>query len=96
MASGLAVVAFYYAAAHAHLESWSNGVKVPLGDGDAFVAAALAAAEDPIRLAQMGRAARETALGMGWGQVLAVFEGHLREVVRRRGQGTAGTAAALS
>jgi glycosyltransferase involved in cell wall biosynthesis len=84
MASGLPVVAFDYAAAHSHIVSWSNGVKAPVGDRAAFAAVALAAADNPVRLGQMGRAARETAMVLGWGQVLAVFEGHLYAVIRRR------------
>lgn len=87
MASGLPVVAFDYAAARGHIASWANGVRVPVGDRAAFAAAAVAAADNPMRLAQMGQAARETALGLSWGRVLAIFEGHLLAVTRRRGRG---------
>lgn len=84
MASGLPVVAFDYAAAHAHLEPWVNGVLVPLGDRAAFVAAALAAADDPVRRRRLGEAARRTALGLGWERVVATFETTLREVIDQR------------
>ena len=46
MASGLAVVAFDYAAARQHIANGENGFSVPFGEEDAFVAAAVAAAQD--------------------------------------------------
>lgn len=40
MASGLAIVAFDYAAAHEHIEHGENGVLAPMGEGAAFERAA--------------------------------------------------------
>lgn len=57
MSSGLTVVAFDYAAAHAHLTSGHNGLLAPFGDAEAFIAAAARAAT-PTVLAKMGPAAR--------------------------------------
>jgi Glycosyl transferases group 1 len=51
MASGLAVVAYDYAAARVHVRSGESGVLVPCGQPDAFVAAAgLAAAPEGLSL----------------------------------------------
>lgn len=60
MASGLAVVAFDYAAARAHLNSGRDGLSVPFGDKAAFVSAAVALAREPARLENLGRAARQS------------------------------------
>jgi glycosyltransferase involved in cell wall biosynthesis len=57
MASGLAMVAFDYAAARAHVESGRGGLLAPFGDGEAFVAAATALVRDNA-LDTMGQAAR--------------------------------------
>lgn len=58
MASGLAVAAFDYAAARAHVEPGLRGLLAPFGDADAFVAAATALARDADALEAMGQAAR--------------------------------------
>ncbi len=58
MASGLAVAAFDYAAARAHVEPGLSGLLAPFGDADAFVAAATALARDADALEAMGQAAR--------------------------------------
>src|ERR1041384_4122383 len=60
MASGLAVIAFDYAAAGELIESGVNGVAVPLGDGAGFVSRAAALAAEPARLGEMGERARAT------------------------------------
>ncbi len=58
MASGLAMAAFDYAAARAHVEPGLSGLLAPFGDADAFVAAATALAGDADALEAMGQAAR--------------------------------------
>lgn len=58
MASGLAVAAFDYAAARAHVEPGLSGLLAPFGDADAFVAAATALAGNADALEAMGQAAR--------------------------------------
>lgn len=58
MASGLAVAAFDYAAARAHVEPGLSGLLAPFGDADAFVVAATALARDADALEAMGQAAR--------------------------------------
>ena len=67
MASGLPVVAFDYAAAAQVIADGEQGVRVPFGDGRAFVDAAVALAFDPERRERLGtcgaRARPATRLG---------------------------------
>ena len=78
MASGLVVLAFDYAAARQHVRPGANGVTVPLDESQAF----LAAVEDLLarRAAwpALRAAARETALGLTWENIVAQFEDELR------------------
>lgn len=59
MASGLPVVAFDYGAAREHIADTGCGVRVPMGDATAFVAAASAIADDRPGRDEMGRRARQ-------------------------------------
>lgn len=59
MASGLAMAAFDYAAARAHVEPGRGGLLAPFGDTEAFVAAATLLACDSSALETMGQAARQ-------------------------------------
>ena len=74
MASGLAVVAYDYAAAGAHIADGESGVLAPRGDAAAFVEGAAALACIPERLPPMRRAARERAAAIGWAGVVSAFE----------------------
>ena len=62
LASGLPVVAFDYAAAHAHVQPGHCGVLAPFGDAETFIAATTRLIQDPNQLAVMGQAARYAAL----------------------------------
>jgi glycosyltransferase involved in cell wall biosynthesis len=89
MASGLAVNAFDYAAAHEHIRHGENGFLVPRGDEEGFVGCALAAAADTDRLRCIGIAARDTAETLSWPRVIADVEKNLYEVLdSREGQGS--------
>ncbi len=83
MASGLAVVAFDYAAAARFVRSGINGALAPFGDAAAFVAAARRTAADLAHCRALGAAARTTALGLDWDGVVARFEDVLAGVMRR-------------
>src|SRR5262245_59186244 len=74
MASGLAVVAYDYAAAGEHVVDGESGVLAPRGDAAAFVDGAAALACFPERLPPMRRAARERAAAIGWARVVSAFE----------------------
>jgi glycosyltransferase involved in cell wall biosynthesis len=86
MSSGLAVVAFDYAAAARFIRSGTNGVLVPFGDADAFVAAAARTAADLARCRALGAQARATARELDWEGVVAQFEGVVASVLRRARQ----------
>jgi glycosyltransferase involved in cell wall biosynthesis len=84
MASGLAVVAFDYAAAAEHVMAGSNGLTVPFGDEPAFIEqAAWLAHHGPARR-EMARAARATAMQLSWAGVFERLEAHY---LRLAGQG---------
>ena len=74
MASRLAVVAYDYAAAGAHLRAGDSGVLVPRGASGAFVSAAVKAAQAPATVARMRERAREAALALDWDAVVDGFE----------------------
>jgi glycosyltransferase involved in cell wall biosynthesis len=78
MASGLAVVAFDYAAAQMHIDPGQEGQLVQLGEHDAYIAAAAALAEQPDRVAQLRVAARRKAQRLDWQGVADRFEWLLR------------------
>lgn len=74
MASGLAVVAFDYGAAHEHIRDGSNGTLVAPGDENAFVheAVALSAALPDAR--RLGAEAARTAQALSWDRVVHQLE----------------------
>jgi glycosyltransferase involved in cell wall biosynthesis len=77
MASGLAVVAFDYAAAGELIESGVNGVVVPRGERESFVSCAATLAAEPTRLREIGERARATCAEHSWERVVQQLEGVL-------------------
>ena len=73
MASGLAVVAYDYAAAHHHIRQGANGVLVPLGKRDEFIDAALAIAGAEQYLPRLRQAARAHAAALDWQRIVQRF-----------------------
>jgi glycosyltransferase involved in cell wall biosynthesis len=84
MASGLAVLAYDYAAARQHIAHEGSGLLAPFGDSAAFVRLATALASDPARVQSLRLRARAVAEGIDWEQVFADFEGVLVDVMRRQ------------
>lgn len=74
MASGLAVLAFDYAAAAQLIRSWDNGVVAPIDDAEQFVECARALANDLPRVRAMGARGRETTSVLGWDRILEQIE----------------------
>ena len=66
MASGLAVLAFDYAAAHQHIRHQKNGCTVPLNDTTGFIQTALELALNPQLRQQVGQAAAHTTQTLTW------------------------------
>ena len=74
MASGLAVVAYDYAAASEVVHHGASGLLVPFGDVASFTAHVAALAADPERVRRLGGNARRAALERGWDRVVAELE----------------------
>ncbi len=74
MASGVAVVAYRYAAAAEIVEHDASGCAVPPGDARAYVDAAVALALDDARRAEMGLRAQAGMAARDWGRVVLSFE----------------------
>lgn len=80
MASGLAVVAYDYAAARQHIVDGLNGFAVPYKDEAAFVASALRAVKSD--LAEVRSLARASARKVRWKKVIKRFEKQLERLVQ--------------
>jgi glycosyltransferase involved in cell wall biosynthesis len=81
MASGLAVVAYDYAAARQHIVHGRSGLLAPVNDRIRFIEQAAALARDLPRVRMLGRHAREVAIPLGWDKVVADFEDVLRDSI---------------
>jgi glycosyltransferase involved in cell wall biosynthesis len=79
MASGLAVVAYRYAAARQHIEDGVNGLLAEPGDRAGFIGHAVSLAHEPRRARELGRAARIAAAPVSWERITADFDAVLRE-----------------
>jgi glycosyltransferase involved in cell wall biosynthesis len=86
LASGLAVVAYDYAAARMHVVAGETGCLVPFGDARAFVEAAAALARSPERVDRMRRQARASVAGLRWERVVERFEELLLAAARPRSE----------
>ena len=82
MASGLAVVAYDYAAAREHIQHQHNGLLVEAGDAGSFCQAAKELIVKPGEIARLRAAAATSAMSIGWQQVFREFEQQLFEVIR--------------
>lgn len=74
MASGLAVVAFDYAAAAENIVHGSSGLLAQFDDTAAFVQQAAALAADPARIREFGLRARAATEQLAWDRVIGQFE----------------------
>ncbi|MFP4280090.1 MAG: glycosyltransferase family 4 protein [Halochromatium sp.] len=81
LASGLAPIAFDYAAAREHLRHGENGYSVAMADRAAFLAQAEQAVSDPEQLRRLGHEARRTAESLSWERVIRELERHLFSVI---------------
>lgn len=82
LASGLPTVAYRSAAAAELIADGLEGVTVSPGDEAAFIAAAVALAEDDALRSRLARAARQRAWVCSWEQVVMDFEDVLRNACR--------------
>jgi glycosyltransferase involved in cell wall biosynthesis len=94
MASGLAVVAYDYAAARQHIVHGRSGLLARVDDRISFIEHAAALACDLPRARALGRRAREVAEPLGWDRVVADFESVLCETIADSDTAAQGRAAA--
>jgi glycosyltransferase involved in cell wall biosynthesis len=78
LASGLAVVAYDYAAAGQHIRPYENGLTAPCGNEALFLQQALTLLQDDALRRTVRANARRQALTQGWAQIGAQFESLLR------------------
>ncbi len=81
MASGIAVIAYDYAAAAEHIQHGRNGLVADFDNAPEFIALAANLAGDTQRIASLGRRARETAERIDWEAVHSEFETALRDAI---------------
>ncbi len=74
MASGLAVVAFDYAAARRHIVHGQNGLLAPCGDQAAFIESASRLANEPALRRTLGQAAHQAVLAFDWEHICQQLE----------------------
>jgi glycosyltransferase involved in cell wall biosynthesis len=86
MASGLAVVAYRYAAARQHLQHGRSALLAETGDRAAFIAHAERLARSPDLVRALGRAARAAAEPISWERITRDFESVLADVASPRGE----------
>ncbi len=85
MASGLAPIAYDYAAAHQHIRHDVNGLLLPYDDTPAFVAAATALIGDSARTLRLRAEARRTVEELTWDRIMEDMENLFREITRMKG-----------
>jgi glycosyltransferase involved in cell wall biosynthesis len=73
LASGLAVVAYDYAAAHQHISHGETGLLAPLGDAQAFIHAAASTAMETGCARAIGLRARTSVNALDWPSVVERF-----------------------
>ena len=84
LASGVPVVAYDYGAAREHMKARDVGACIPLADADAFVAAAVALADDAPRRTRLRESARAAVEGLDPASVAASFAELLGDLAARR------------
>lgn len=85
MASGLATVAFDYAAARQHIRHDLNGLLVAYEDTEAFIAQSKAIIADMARVHRLRHAARHTMESQTWERIMGDLESVLNHTIRGQG-----------
>lgn len=86
MASGLATIAYDYAAAHQHIRHDVNGLLVPFDDTAAFVTQARGLISDMARVQRLRLEARHTVASLTWDRIMGQMETVLYDTVRTHGE----------
>jgi glycosyltransferase involved in cell wall biosynthesis len=82
MASGLAVLAYDYAAARQFIDHGANGFLASLNEANSFVAAGLALIKEDVDLENLRAHARQTTLEISWDQVTKKLENNYRDLIQ--------------
>lgn len=82
LASGLAVVAYRYAAAAEHIRSGENGITVPYGEREAFIRVANDLVSQQDLRTRLGERARATMVRVDWHQIVREFENALTALLQ--------------
>lgn len=85
MSSGLAAIAFDYAAAHLHIRHGVNGLLLPYGDTGAFVDQARTLVGDAERIHKLRTEARRTVEQLTWERIMEQMENVFRGIIEMRG-----------
>jgi glycosyltransferase involved in cell wall biosynthesis len=80
MASGLAVVAYNYAAAAEHIHHGTSGLLAKFDDAEEFTRLAVGLAGDLGRTKRLGEAARAVTASLDWSWIVGEFERALLEL----------------
>ncbi len=83
MASGLAVVAYRYAAAAEHIAHEENGLHAGFGNEEEFMQLACGLANDAARVDRMRRQAHQTMLKLDWQNIVDEFEQTLAQLAAK-------------
>jgi len=83
MASGLAVVAYRYAAAAEHIVHGENGLHAGFGNEEEFMQLACGLANDAARIGKMRNASHRTMLKLDWQNIVDEFEQALAQLAAK-------------
>jgi glycosyltransferase involved in cell wall biosynthesis len=83
MASGLAIIAYDYAAARQHITHDSNGLLAPFSDTGAFIQHGRALIADSGKVQHLRVAARQAVKNQRWEVIFGQMEAVLRDIVNR-------------
>jgi glycosyltransferase involved in cell wall biosynthesis len=81
MASGLAVLAYDYAAARQFIDHGANGFLANLNEANSFVAAGFALLKEDVNLENLRACARQTTLEISWDQVTKKLENNYHDLI---------------
>lgn len=81
MSSGLATIAYDYAAARQHIRHDQNGVLVKFGDTQRFIAQAENLISNPSDVQRLRHAARQSVASLGWDSIMIQMESELAATI---------------
>ncbi|MGZ8967504.1 MAG: glycosyltransferase, partial [Gallionella sp.] len=86
MASGLATLAYDYAAAHQHIRHEVNGLLAPYADTATFLNMAQGLMSNQARVQRLRQGARDSVATLTWQHIMGEMEAVLFDTVRTQGE----------